>query len=298
MRIPVHSAFFYTLFLLATTNCGTHRKSEEAEPLASVPVPTPTPMPAPSPAPTPMPGPLPGTHLLAEAELRTLGWKIPSMQEKGNEVPPQVGSIIAPPPGNPFATATTVKLNGKDLPWTAFTLILYRNADSKEWEILSQLRAIRPKGALETAGGHLTAGLTWREGALEEILQETGIDKTLLKASDLIYVNEAAPSVRSSKKKGSFLVGNMNFVVVFTGEKPKTHGLSCSEINHAYGHEGHKWLPLGSDTQGFYHTVLEEQKAFIAKDPQNGRFFHGTYFSYFRGHLLAFGNQFLGWPDR
>lgn len=290
MRIPVHRAFFYTLFFLTTANCGTHRKGEEAEPLKTTPAPKPTPK--------PMPAPLHSTHVLSEAELRTLGWKIPPMQEKGNEVPPQAGSIIAPPPGAPFAKATTVALHGEDLPWTAFTLILYRNADSNEWEILSQKRAIAPEGTLETAGGHLTAGLTWREGALEEILQETGIDKTMLKASDLIYVNGAVPSVRSSKKKGSFLVGNMNFVVVFTGEKPKTHGESCPEIDHAYGHEGHKWLPLGSDSQGFYHTVLQEQRALIAKSPQNGRFFHDTYFSYFRGHLLAFGNQFLGWPDR
>jgi 8-oxo-dGTP pyrophosphatase MutT (NUDIX family) len=281
MRNTLHKTFGYSLLVLGLLSCGTGRTKDDSEPVSQS---------APNKKPTRKPTALHATpRVLSEIELRALGLKIPDPQNVGDQTPPQAGALIQPTAKKPGVSPVQVKLKGHDLPWTATTLLLFRDEGTGEWEILSQKRAahMTAPGTIETAGGHLTSGLTWRQGAMDEVNQETGIDPALLKASDFIGVGFKAPQITNRGK----LMGHMNFVVVFTGTKPETHGKNCPEIDHAYGNEGHIWHKLGDEKSGVYMEILQEQRSQRA-------FKSGIYYSNFRGHLLAFGKEFQGWPDR
>ena len=291
MKISLFKSLCFAPLFFGLLHCAGDRKKDDAEPvIAKKPV---------GGKKVTQPDRNTEVHVLTAQDLLALGWKLPTVQHLGDEIPPQVGDTVLPPAGNTRAKATKVKLHGHDLPWSASTLLLYRDDITGEIEILTQKRAshMSAPGTIETAGGHLTAGLSWRKGALDETNQETGINPTLLKDSDFIYVNSKGPMVQMSRAGVSSLVGHMNFVVVFAGQKPAANGRLCPEIDHTYGQDGHVWQKLGDEHHDLYKTILEEQRDIAIKHPRQW-FKDGTYYGNFRGHLFAFGKNFLGWPDR
>lgn len=136
----------------------------------------------------------PATSLSID-EVKALGFAIPPNQNIGGALPPQPGTNVL---------GKIVKGGaGSDTNWTAFTLVIHaEDATAKKYFVLTQMRAINPLGTIETAGGHLVGGQTWREGARDELEQETGVkaDK-----SNLVFLQGGVP--RISKSSGE-LYGN------------------------------------------------------------------------------------------
>jgi hypothetical protein len=191
-------------------------------------------------------------------------FNIPRAQEKGDALPPQPGQIVL---------GQTVRgSNQSDTNWTAFTLVLYKDA-ATGFKILTQKRAIEPKGVLETHGGHLAGGQSWREGAYAELMQEAGLKPEL---KDMMFLQGAEPRVSTGNGR---LYGNANFFVVFS-RKPDTTSTSY-EIDADYGH---RWL----DLKETYHKILDEQTRL---DKLNQGRKDGEFYSFFRGHLLTFCRQ-------
>lgn len=213
-------------------------------------------------SPTPPASPATQSQILDSAQLKALGFRLPNGQNIGDILPPQpsthlFGKVVK---GGP----------GRDTNWTAFTLVLFLDQNG-QYEVLTQKRAIRPIGAIETPGGHLTGGQTWGAGASTELQQEAGI---LVNSSDLFYLSGGDPRLSNTGN----LYGNANFFVVFTGTKPSTANHS-NEVDKSYGH---RWLPLGT----VYKKVKAEQNAHPA-------FGTGKYYDFFRGHLIDFVENVL-----
>lgn len=199
-----------------------------------------------------------GTISAADLQAK-YNFNIPRGQEKADALPPQPGQVVL---GH-----TVQGSDQSDTNWTAFTLILYR--DTTGFKVLTQKRAIKPKGVLETPGGHLMGGQTWREGAQAEIIQESGIKPEL---KDLVFLQGAEPQISGRGR----LYGNANFFVVFN-HRPKNMSIS-GEIDSNYGH---RWI----DLKEIYRQVADEQTRLEnLKQGKND----GVFYSFFRGHLLTF----------
>ncbi len=204
-----------------------------------------------------------GPKPLSLVQVKNLGWTLPKGQHLGDLTPPQPGTKVQ---------GQNVTLWGKDTPWTAFTLVIFIKAPG-QYEILTQKRGIHPTGVIETTGGHLEAGMTWRQGVAAELAQEAGIVPGV--GDHLIYLSQNGPAL---SLKGN-MYGNMNFVLVYQGQKPKTTE-QCPEIDQAYGHP---WV----DLRVLYDQVKAEKK-------QLGRN-HGVYYGFFRDHVIGFCDRVLGW---
>lgn len=153
---------------------------------------------------------------------------------------------------------------GTDIAFTAFTLVLVKNADGR-YEVLTQARAASK--AIEAPGGHLTGGQTWQEGAVDELEQEAGI---ALAKEALIYLTGGNNlSSRTPPDKNT----NANFVVVFSEIKPRT-SMTSHEIDTAYGH---RWL----DLKLVYKEISEEERRLGYKND-------GKYYRFFRGMVNSF----------
>lgn len=199
-------------------------------------------------------------HEIGQQELvQKYGFTIRANQSIGDELPPQPGQIVHGKTvrGGPNA----------DTNWSAFTLVLFK--DGKGYKILTQKRAHSHAGTIETPGGHLLGGQTWRDGAQDELEQEAGIR---VQKEFLIFLQGGQPRLSRTQR----LYGNANFFVVFNGQ-PQTSNFS-GEVDTAYGHQ---WL----DLKHTYEEVLAENN--------NDKFAHGKYYSFFRGHLLTFCSQVL-----
>lgn len=194
------------------------------------------------------------TKPLDDQGLRAFGLNIPDLQSKGDETPPR--------PGERVLGLVVPKKSDDDTVWTSFTLVLYA-LDKDHFQVMLQKRRSNPAGALETAGGHLKVGETWRQGALNELEQETGIK---IEAKYLKYLNGGT---LKSGNKGLF--GNMNFFVMFD-KKPETID-DNSEIDKDYGHQ---WVSL----RDVYREIDDEDKLLKGN--------HGKYYKYFRSQLLNF----------
>lgn len=202
--------------------------------------------------------PIKGTAKPYSAEIlaKDFAFKIPAQQNKGDVIPPQ--------PGQKVFGQTVRGAPNQDTNWSAFVLVLYADG-AGGFKVLTQKRATSHAGTIETAGGHLVGGQSWRDGAADELLQEAGI-KVENKA--LVFLQGAEPR----QSRSGHLYGNANFFVVFDKE-PKTSDKS-GEIDQSYGHQ---WLDL--------KTVFQEMKT----ETQNLGFTkHGKYYSFFRGHLNHF----------
>lgn len=199
-------------------------------------------------------------HEISQQELEQKhGFTIRATQSVGDELPPQPGQIVHGKrvEGGPNA----------DTNWSAFTLVLYK--DQKGYKVLTQKRAHTHAGTIETPGGHLLGGQSWRDGAKDELEQEAGIR---VKKEFLIFQQGGQPRLSKAQR----LYGNANFFVVFS-KQPKTSNTS-GEVDATYGHQ---WLDLKST----YEEVVTENN--------NNRFAHGKYYSFFRGHLINFCTQIL-----
>jgi hypothetical protein len=241
--------------LLLSSACGTQQ---------GVPPPAPPPQVIVAPHDgAPVQAPLaPKSRTLNANELAQMGFQIPGNQAQWDSLPPQPGQQVQ---------GLTVKGGpGADTNWTAFTLILFAN-NKGGYEVLTQKRTIKPSGVIETPGGHLTGGQSWRTGAVTEIQQESGIK---LHESDLFYLEGGKLGV--SKATGK-LYGNVNFFAVFTGAKPTT-AVTSHEVDASYGHQ---WLPL----EQIYTDAKTEQA-------QAG-FNQGKYYSFFRQQLISFVENVL-----
>lgn len=193
-------------------------------------------------------------------EVKTLGFTIPPDQNIGDVLPPQPGEVVLGKivKGGP----------GSDTNWTAFTLVIHaEDPGEKKYLVYTQMRGptMKSAGTIETAGGHLVGGQTWRDGARDELEQEAGIktDK-----NNLVFLQIGKTSLKSKGEP----YRNANFFVVFK-KRPKTLNNS-DEVNKNYGHQ---WIDLKS----LYKEVQAEQQ-------DKGFDVHGKYYSFFRGHLLKF----------
>ena len=196
------------------------------------------------------------------------GWNLPANQAKGDELPPQ--------PGQKFQGVTIKHGPGEDTKCTASVLVLLAETNGKDKIekilVLTQKRAIPPKGKLEGPGGHLPKKKTWCEGVLEELSQETGIEADPAK---ILFLRGGKLEL-----KNGYLFGHMNFVTVFKDNKPSTT-VQCPEIDKNYGHV---WL----DLRTVYDEVVEENnKIGIRKD--------GKYFRFFRTDVINFCREVLKW---
>ena len=104
-----------------------------------------------------------------------LKWKIATNQNITHQIPPQANSVVA---------GKKVKVNGSgDMPWSAFTMILF-NKGNGSYDVLTQKRAHKPAGVIESPGGHLRPGQSWAQGAVDEVMQEE---------LDLLFISNKAP---------------------------------------------------------------------------------------------------------
>lgn len=193
-------------------------------------------------------------------EVKTLGFTIPPDQNIGDVLPPQPGEVVLGKivKGGP----------GSDTNWTAFTLVIHaEDPGAKKYWVYTQMRGptMKSAGTIETAGGHLVGGQTWRDGARDELEQEAGIktDK-----NNLVFLQIGKTSLTSDNEP----YRNANFFVVFK-KRPKTANTG-GEIDKNYGQQ---WIDLKS----FYQAV-------IAEDAQVGWKNNGKYYSFFRSHVKTF----------
>ncbi len=189
------------------------------------------------------------------------GFKIRGDQPLGDRVPPQVGTFVK-------GKQVELDYNG-DLPWSAFTLVLYPSSQGG-FKILTQKRKGTYAGTIETAGGHLEPGETWREGARKELFQEAGVNASV----ENFHFQQGGNFAISGRTDKPY--GNMNFFLVFD-KRPKTSNKS-SEVDGQYGHQ---WLDLKTT----YLEVKNEQ-ALKKRDP-------GRYYHFFRNHLINFCTQVI-----
>ena len=198
---------------------------------------------------------LPKTESIsAEILKQHYGFKISKNQDRGD--------IIPPLPGNEILGKKVSGRIGSDTDWTAFTLVIHKN--NNKYTLMTQKRVNHPAGTIETAGGHLLGGQSWREGARDELEQESGIN---VAKEQLIYLQGGKLQISKKDK----LLGNVNFFIVFK-KRPKTID-NNHEIDAKYGHQ---WLDL-KDT---YLDVIQEQNKLKHK---SGKYYHN-----FRSHLIEF----------
>ena len=197
-------------------------------------------------------------------------WNLPASQDVGDMLPPQLGDSVVIDDEQYVVTK-----NGKSLNWTAFTLVLFLS-DSGKIEVLTQVRAIPPVDVIETMGGHLKEGQSWREGVRAELFEEAGITIGDHELSELIFLEGGELKYSRSRKR---IYGNVNFCVVFKGMKPHTLGSAETDLQR-----GHVWYDL--------HDLFEE----VCKDEQTSLSprHHGIYYSFFRSHVKAFYQQVFG----
>lgn len=193
-----------------------------------------------------------------------LGWKVSTNQNITHQVPPQAGSMVG---------GKKVSVNGSgDTPWSAFTMILFDKGNGS-YDVLTQKRAHKPAGVIESPGGHLRPGQSWAQGAIDEVKQEAGVN---LATKDLVFLQLNGPALSQNGKH----YGNANFVAAFEKQRPDAPANS-SETDPQYGH---KWLDL--------KTTYDEMKK---ETQQIGNRNQGKYYSSFRGHLIHFCQNVLGW---
>lgn len=198
---------------------------------------------------------------LSKNELQSMGWQLP------NPAP------IAQKPEAFFGVP--VKPAHQDTSFTAFTIVLFLRDDGT-YEVLTQKRAIPPVNTIETMGGHLTGGQSYLEGAVTELMQESGIE---LPEEALIYLQGGNPQ---NLNPGMQPRGNANFFTVLTHEKPATTETS-HEIDKQYGHQ---WKNI--------KELFREADAPSERDPKTGYFINGKFYKFFNGHLHAFCSRVVG----
>lgn len=215
---------------------------------------------------SPKPTPSQGTaKVISLADLTgRLKWKIGTNQNITHQIPPQANSVVA---------GKAVKVNSSgDMPWSAFTMILFDKGNGS-YDVLTQKRAHKPAGVIESPGGHLRPGQSWAQGAVDEVMQEAGVKLT---PNDLIFLQLNGPALSQSGHH----YGNVNFVAAFENQRPDAPANS-SETDPTYGH---KWL----DLKATYDEMKKETQT-IGKRNQ------GKYYASFRGHLIHFCQNVLGW---